>query len=268
MPSSQRCSLVPNDETKYIGGLQPTILSRTICGNSINTGDYTGNNANTSTRLLKTHRKINKIMDKLHANKVREIEYNKKIKRSRKDFGTNGANEDDEDENTTILDTNTAHVRTKEDEYTLSSNNALIGSKWSLERAIMLNGSYDELLSLSSQQQLGYNQYCKEKDELSQQINLSHKVASKQIYQAYLLTLNAMRQLSLPTHFIIDCMHIACQYAMNRDGFHVKGISTHHKEEDEDPPKESTNRLKEKKLQQKHKNKIQQIASRVQVLFN
>lgn len=265
LPSLQRCSLMPNDESKYIGGLQPTILSRNIFGNPLN-NEYSnnGSNINTSTRLLKTHRKINRVMDKLHATKVRELQYNRKIKRSNKDFGIK--EEEEEDATTTILDNNTVCIQTKKDEYASSFNNALIGSKWSLQRAVMLHGSYDESLSLSSQQQqLSYNQYCKEKDELSHQITSPNKIASQEVYHAYILTVNAIRQLLLPTHFITDCMHITCQYAMNRDGFHVKGISTRYKEEiDEDSISTSSisaSTVKEKKLQIKHKNKIQQIAS-------
>merc|ERR1711862_191487 len=162
-----------------IGGLQPTILARSIFGNPVSDSTTTssieggGTTGVSTTRLLKTHRKINRIIDKIHNSTIREDKYNNKrrllIKRSNKDFGIKQEEEEDLTEvERGITITDNACIRRKE---MISNNeNLLLKNKWSLDRALLLYGTYEEYISTKQQQEHNYNEYTKEKEEIMYQI--------------------------------------------------------------------------------------------------
>jgi len=82
--AAARTGLVPTDETKYLGGLQPTMLSRTPYGGSYGPGRaVNGETAMAESRirrrLLSTNRKLDKIMEEKHREQMEEARLARRV---------------------------------------------------------------------------------------------------------------------------------------------------------------------------------------------
>jgi transcription initiation factor TFIIIB Brf1 subunit/transcription initiation factor TFIIB len=118
-----RSGLVIVDESKWIGGMQPTMLGP-IFGSS-STGQ------STRKRLVSLNRKIDRSMEKMHSRAVETAKLSSQIRKKRK------LNQEEED-----------HVRPEFEQMVLQEEEdadrvkaALYAEKWSLDRAILLFGS-------------------------------------------------------------------------------------------------------------------------------
>jgi len=197
LSSSARCGLIRNDEKKYIGGLQPTILSRNDFG-----GCYHGisslksGSSRIRRNLSKTHRKIERMIEKKSLENVREMELERKLEKK---------------------------------EVKIEPDNVFATEKWSLSRALYLHGNEDEFGSFMPSQ--SYISYCKENQDALKQLDASNRNASLDVYRAYSLIISASKILSLPLNVREESIHLVCQYAMRRNGFNVKGVSKRSKED-------------------------------------
>lgn len=179
--SDARCGMVPNDESRYAGGMQPTSLSRrpfggsykmnvsddfSSSGNQESSGDgiYSGYEMNK--RLKRTHIRVEKMLQVQHTNQVREallarkILDRKKMELSAKSVEitstANSADPTDSRNNDNTMESERIQQEMKELEDKVSSisshhynkKSSLFKNKWSLERALLLHGSPMEASSV------------------------------------------------------------------------------------------------------------------------
>ena len=82
--AAARTGLVPTDETKYLGGLQPTMLSRNPYGGSYGPGrSANGETATTESRIRRklhsTNRKLEKLMQEKHREQMEEARLARRV---------------------------------------------------------------------------------------------------------------------------------------------------------------------------------------------
>jgi hypothetical protein len=79
LPSKSRSGMVAVDETKYIGGLQPTILSKDAFG-----GDSGGYKMTKIRRQLKaTNKRLDHIMEKVHKRALKDAKLERRVRLKR-----------------------------------------------------------------------------------------------------------------------------------------------------------------------------------------
>ena len=228
LPAAARCGLVPVDETKYIGGLQPTTLSKqpfggVVGGTAINGADGY-KLSSIRARLIATDRKLNRMTEKMHRRALEEAKLDLSIQQKRlreRTLLSNGnehADDEIDDDDESSVRPEYDHLILQEEEDAHRMHAALHTNKWSLSRAILLHGTADE------QEQLGEN-VCEEKYFLEKMDN-SLKAAAKDLYNAYSMISHAARCLNLPEKVLNETIHRLLRYASRRDGFLVKGVSS------------------------------------------
>ncbi|KAL7563204.1 hypothetical protein ACA910_014478 [Epithemia clementina (nom. ined.)] len=258
--ASNRCGLVPNNEARWIGGLQPTSLSKYICGRASSTSHATRK------QLIKNNQRMDRMVEKRHERDLKNaklsIQIRKKQKeqqqkirqRKRRRRYENGdeyeeEEEDDEeeennhynpyedDEEGPDIRPELEHLLVQEEETALAATAALYSDKWSLDRAIRLFGSGHEVASLADQPNGHHNNdehddqddHDATGDGLRQKLDSTLTNASQDLYAAYSMLSQCAQRLELPDRVTNEACALLCQYAARRDGFTVRGVSTQFK---------------------------------------
>ena len=195
---SARSGLVPVDESKYLGGLQPTTLSKHPFGGTTN-GGY--GLARIQKRLRATNRKLDTLMEKAHNDALKDAKINRIIRLRR--------GNDTEIEYEKFLP--------QEEEDIHRMHTALHADKWSLDRAILLHGGAHDHTSNDDQ--------IEEREELITRLDTRLKKASKDLYTAYRLITEAAQRLHLPDKVTNEAVHRLVKIVTRRDGLNVKGVS-------------------------------------------
>lgn len=206
LPAAARCGMVPVDETRYLGGLQPTTLSLHV---------YGGGSCAIRKRLFATNRKLDFMMQKQHA---RALTTAKLSRQARKRLLTV---EDDSWEEVDSVRPDYDRLLLQEEEQAQRTKDALYAEKWSINRAILLHGQGEES---STHGPLHYGEEGRE--ELLQQLDAPLQKAAADLYQAYTMLQAASQKLHLPDRVLHEATAMMCRYATSRDGITVKGVSS------------------------------------------
>ncbi|CAJ1950548.1 unnamed protein product [Cylindrotheca closterium] len=199
--SSARSGMVAVDESKYIGGLQPTTLSKLPFGGSTS-GGY--GLAKIQRRLRTTNRRLDMLMEKQHKHELKDAKMEREI-HTKKD-------KHNHPERYHVL-----HEEHDEDDAGIAQRHAALhNEKWSLDRAMLLYGNDQEESTSSS---------AEDREELKSRLDLSLQTASRDLYNAYTNTTLAIQDLDLPDKVRQEIIHRLVRYAIQRDGLTVKGVS-------------------------------------------
>ena len=247
LPSKSRSGLVPVDETKYVGGLQPTILSKSAFGD--NAGGY--KMALIRKQLKSTNKKLDHLMGKAHKRALHDAQLDRRV-RLKKEGGTNTNNIADTDFNSSVRpEFDMIVVQEEEDAHRLQA--AIYADKWSLDRAIMLHGTSQDSFGGKNYSEMGEN-----REDVLSQMDSKLKTASRDLYYSYTLITSAARKINIPSRVIDEAIHRLVRYITRRDGYSVKGVSSRLSKENKNERKEerkaATVRLREY-------NKVKQISS-------
>lgn len=252
-----RSGMIPNNEAKYIGGLQPTTLSRSVY-NGTNGVRKQGPSAITSSniaqRLRKAHRKIDHRMEQQNKIAMKNATLNLQLLRKRQrqelerreattttttdadtentDTVTATLNDDEDYDNDDLPDYGSnfewmeERVCTKSDyenlvqeqeRYVVQQRQALYANKWSLDRA--------KLLFVDSHPTgNGNNHHEHSMDEIESDPVLY--AAAQDLFTCYTMICSACTTLQLPITIVDESAALMSQYASRRDGLKVKGIAS------------------------------------------
>lgn len=194
--SNARSGLVPVDETKYFGGLQPTTLSKQPFGGHT-TGGY--GLAKMQKRLRTTNRKLDALMEKAHKQELKHAKIQRNIRKQQKRPYYMLQEEDDEG---------------NEDVHRMQA--ALYAEKWSLDRAILVHGTDDEQRD---------NNNNGSREDLLATLDSALQKAAKDLYTAHSIITKAAQSLHMPDRVTNEIVHRLVRYATQRDGLSVKGVS-------------------------------------------
>ncbi|KAI2488641.1 TFIIB zinc-binding [Fragilaria crotonensis] len=178
LPSGARSGLVVVDESKYLGGLQPTILSKHVYGNCPMASATT----NIRKSLNATNRKMDRYMEKEQKRALQRAKLSLALKRKQIDVG----------EESDVRPEHDAMLLHEEQE-SERAYSALFREKWSLQRALLLHGhDLDESASPSSSS----SSLLEERAELVARLDKTLKRASYDLYTAYTILQHAAQRLN------------------------------------------------------------------------
>jgi len=233
LPNSARCGLVPTNESRYVGGLQPTSYSRHVFGGAYGAGVGSSrcSSINNVRRLLRTNHKIDKMIEKIEGDKLKEAQMAREImikrRKERKEIKIETTKDASLPDG--VTSSSNAMVVTEEDEAaddvdadaesSFNRLNVFNNEKWSIDRAIVLHGGPNDCCG-------GQIMRDQEQRSLLKRMNKAENIASLDVFQAYKIMQNANAKLSLPDKVIVECTNFMCQYAARRNGFHVKGVKS------------------------------------------
>eukprot|EP00934_Nitzschia_sp_Nitz4_P001330 Nitzschia sp. Nitz4//scaffold126_size65214//45593//47623//NITZ4_006161-RA/size65214-processed-gene-0.92-mRNA-1//-1//CDS//3329534704//1330//frame0 len=205
LPSSSRSGLVAVDESKYLGGLQPTTLSKNAFGGESSKGGSAL--ARVRKRLRVTNLRLDYMMEKMHSKAMEQVHLERKIRRS----------------NPSAPVTSDPHIRPELENLVLQEetdahrcHTVLYAQKWSLDRAILLHGSAQEQRSVAPA----------EEENLQEHMDATLRKASKDLYTAYYMIGQAAKALDLPDQVQREVSHRLAQFVTHRDGFRIAGIAS------------------------------------------
>uniref|UniRef100_A0A7S3L342 TFIIB-type domain-containing protein n=1 Tax=Amphora coffeiformis TaxID=265554 RepID=A0A7S3L342_9STRA len=205
-----RCGLVPNDEKQWIGGLQPTTLSKYVFGGA------TLHSSRMRKTLIKCNQIIERKIEKRYVQERKEAQMDAQIrKRKRREEGFMGDDDDEDDDmkpkfEKFVLD---------EDDSALTRTAALYDEKWSLSRCLQLFGRPEEQISITSDEHQTI-------EDLRQNLDSVLTAASKQLYCAYSILIKAGRILRLPESVLNDAANYLSGYAARKDSLAVRGVAS------------------------------------------
>jgi hypothetical protein len=241
-----RSGMVATDETKYVGGLQPTTVSRYVFGQSRGSFGDTGSARSNgiAQRLAKANRCIDKLMEQRHKTAFTNAALNLKLLRKRRK--QQQQQEQAQDAATTDTDTiNTDTAATtiddvgpdygssviwmeerpefeqqllEQEELVARKRHALFADKWSLERAKQWH-SHTTPNDMSSPATHPGDLAELPRDE-------ALWTAARDLYACHQMLVRAGTTLQLPVTVTDEAATLLCQYAARRDGLKVKGIAT------------------------------------------
>lgn len=207
-----RCGLVPNDETKWIGGLQPTMLSKHVSGGA------TQRSSSMRKTLIKCNHMMERNIEKRHAQARKEAQMDAQIrKRKRREERLL----DDDDNDADIKPNFEKFVVIDEDDTALTKTAALYSEKWSLSRCLLLFGTSEEQMAVQSSD--GEHQAI---EGLRRNLDNVLTAASKQLYCAYTILTRTGRVLRLPESVLNDATQYLSGYAARKDSLAVRGVSS------------------------------------------
>jgi len=270
-PSNARSGLVAVDETRYVGGLQPTLLSTDAFG--ANVGGY--KLANIRKQLKTTNRRLDHLVQKAHKRALQDarLERRVRLKMEKTNSASNGNTNSNTNSNSNEEHDHDTHdpigrpefdmVVLQEEEDLNRLQAAIYADKWSLDRAIFLHGNSTEETDAAATATATGSGTANREDLLST-MDKPLRDASRDLYTAYAMITRAARTLTLPNRVVDESVHRLVQYAVRRDGFSVRGVSsrlpkaananTNNGKEDKDQRKIAAKRLREY-------NKAKQISS-------
>jgi transcription initiation factor TFIIIB Brf1 subunit/transcription initiation factor TFIIB len=212
LPSKSRSGRVPVDESKYIGGLQPTILSKSAYGE--NGGGY--KLAKIRKQLKSTNNKLDHLMQKAHQKAVQDAMLERKLRLKQKRLNGLHHSHHSHDDGEQSLRPEFEHLILREEEEAHRMQAALYADKWSLDRALVLYGTSSDNSERGGE----------DKKELLARMDSTLKKSSKELYTAYSMLTVAAQKLHLPERVMNEVVHQLVRYAARKDGFTVKGVST------------------------------------------
>jgi len=261
MPSGARSGLVAVDESKYVGGLQPTILSKDAFGT--NSGGF--KMTKIRRQLKTTNKRLDHYMEKAHKRALQDARLERRVrlkrekeKQSGDDSGT-GTGEDGSE-----FDDTHPEVRPEFDMVVLQEEQdmnrlqaAIYADKWSLDRAIFLHG--DSTDASHRERAMSDLHVGESREDLLSHMDKTVKDASRDLYNAYSMIIEATTKLDLPHRVVNESTHRLVRYATRRDGLPVKGVSSrlpkeNGKEDNKEARKIAATRLREY-------NKMKQVCS-------
>jgi len=196
--SSARCGTVPVNESKYIGGLEPTTMTNSIYGEHYGHGsaELAAKEAKVRRSLIKTHRVVEAFIEKRWKKNLED----RKLDR--------------------IVDSDVRPDARGEEKMEREEESRFISEKWSVDRALLLHGTPDELPS----QEDVKNQ----REYLSKKMDASQRKTSLDVYHAYKLVKGALQRLHLidNTQVFTEIIEMVCRYASTKKSFSVRGVST------------------------------------------
>lgn len=231
-PAPARCGLIPVDETLYIGGLQPTKLSK-YCFSGSTSGSKTSpallGNAHLQKRLVAANHRIDRRMEKAHARAITNAQLTLRLrqKRRRRVSLQDSDKDNDEDVDTDTdtdehiheddgIPTGLEQLLVRDEQEVARMRSALYADKWSLQRAIRL----------CSQDSSGEGEKWEEQEDSAPKLDTTLQRASEDLFCAYTMLSVAAKRLDLPDRVTHEATQMLCQYASRRDGLKVKGIET------------------------------------------
>ena len=210
LPSAARSGLVAVDESKYIGGLQPTTLSKHAFGGESHGGFGV---ARIRKRLKATNRKLDHMMEKIHTKALDEAKLDRRIRLKR----------NREQRDSSYDDSSSSSIRPEMDNLVLQEeeeahrlHTALYAEKWSLDRAIMLYGLAHEQSYATDEQ----------REDLESSLDSSLRKASHELYTAYSMLRQAANSLELPDRVRIEAASRLVRFVTKRDGFRISGLAS------------------------------------------
>lgn len=234
-PAVARCGMVPVDESKYLGGLQPTNLSKAPYGGHV-VSSCVGGGASTALkltmmrkRLQTTNRKLDALMGQRHARALENARISRAIRKRKLAQANNinmNPNETDQSDLDSIMTTDddvrpefeSLLIQEEEDAHRMQAT--LNADKWSLRRAILLHGQHESFDGTDEDATQS------ERDDLQQRLDSKLRKASADLYVAYQMLVDSSRRLQLPDRVTHEATNMLCRYVAQRDGFHVKGVSS------------------------------------------
>lgn len=215
--TSGRSGLVPVDESRYVGGLQPTSLSKNPFGQNSSGGGYK------MTKLRKqlscTNRKLDNLMAKTHKRALNDAQLDRKVRLKKEKENASKTSILSEDVDSSVQpELDMVILQEEEDAQRLQS--AIYTNKWSLDRAILLNDTSQDVQKTHALEEDGH------RDFLLSQMDTKSRNASRDLYNSYSMTTQAARKLKLPSQVINQAINLLVSYVTRRDGFLVKGISS------------------------------------------
>jgi len=245
-PLAARCGMVPNDETRWVGGLEPTTLSSNVFGGrscfaaSTSSAKSTDNGSssevllNPAKKLKRVHLKIHKLLEKAHKESMRDVDLTRKLilkrweerkEQQRQQQTQVTPMKDEEEHNNTmiLLDMNEMEAKHFMQD-TMSSTEVEESKRWSLERAIQLHkyelNHYDDLDDIYRQKPPSFLDVKKPQDDTDDISKLSstEKRHLRDLYTIYQLVHNGSAQLGLPTTLVAAIMKTTCHYATITNG--------------------------------------------------
>ena len=218
LPSKSRSGLVAVDETKYIGGLQPTILSKDAFGQNCGGWKMT----KLRQQLKTTNKRLDHIMEKVHKRALQDAKLERRVRLKReadhkKAGGTRPRVRSRAFENDPAVRPEFDMIVLQEEEDENKLHAAIYADKWSLDRAIYLHGTGDE----GNHLQMGES-----REDLLSSMDRTLRDASQDLYTSYSMITEAARSLRLPNRVMDESVHRLVRYVTRRDGFTVKGVSS------------------------------------------
>lgn len=203
--SGARSGLVVVDDARYLGGLQPTTLSKQVFGGS------TGHSNLTRKRLLAANHRLDRTMEKMHAQSLKTAKLSHRA-RKRKLLGDE---ESDIDMDHVRPEYEQMLIQEEEDAHRVQA--ALQADKWSLQRAIRLFAPSEQVSALNQDEEI---------EDLNKRLSAPLKRASQDLYCAHAMLLEAAQTLHLPDRVSNEATTMLCRYASRRDGLTVRGVAS------------------------------------------
>lgn len=203
------------DESRWNGGLEPTSLGPVF-------GGYSGDAERNRKRLNKVKKAVDFWMNRDFERRVNDSRLAIQIKGKRRNKSTG------DEQDWTELGTNEHEqiARQRIDDLQ-SSEKMLVSEKWSLDRALLLHGSDDEIPDryTGGAKPRDLEQ---ERDSLLKRMDISQRKASADLYKNYSLLRGAIRRLNLQQNvgIVAEAMDVICKYVNLKGAFTVKGVST------------------------------------------
>jgi transcription initiation factor TFIIIB Brf1 subunit/transcription initiation factor TFIIB len=211
--SGARSGLVVVDDARYLGGLQPTTLSKQVFGGS------TANSNMTRKRLLAANHRLDRTMEKMHAQSLKTAKLSHRARKRKTNLQDNEESDIDTDmDNSVRPEYEQMLIQEEEDAHRVQA--ALQADKWSLQRAIRLFAPSSDQVSTN------LNNQEEEIEDLNKRLSAPLKRASQDLYTAYAMLLAAAQTLHLPDRVSNEATTMLCRYASRRDGITVRGVAS------------------------------------------
>ncbi len=239
------------DEQRWRGGLEPTSIGQVFGGS------YSGDAERQRKKLNNVKRVVDHWVDKQFEKRVEESRLAMKVREKKKQRG-----EIDDDEFTNLGTNEHEMIVRQRDQIESDSNTVLVSEKWSLDRALLLHGSSDELPRIYTEYNPLTGRQPKDPDEerdiLLKRMDATQKKASVSLYKAHSLIQGALRRLNLSESVGVyaEIMDVVCRYVNIKGSFTVKGVSSRIDSKSNSDSKKSAN-----VEQQRNYNKARQMAA-------
>jgi len=247
LPSNSRSGLVPVDERKYVGGLQPTTLSKNAFGE--NSGGY--KMTKIRKQLKTTNKRLDHLMCKVHKRALYDSQIDRRV-RLKKEIEKEGEGDiGNLDFNSSVRpEFDMIVVQEEEDARRLQA--AIYADKWSLDKAVLLYGTSEDYRGKN------YSEVGDNREDLLSQMDTKLRIVSRDLYYSYSMLTEAARKLNLPIRVTDQAIHRLVHYVTRRDGFLVKGVSSRLSKGNRN---ESTEDRKAAAVRLREYNKVKQMTS-------
>jgi transcription initiation factor TFIIIB Brf1 subunit/transcription initiation factor TFIIB len=249
LASMQRCGMVATDERLFVGGLEPTTLSKQPFGGPLLNGrpkavvsapvrraakaeSFTNSMMVKPTSMMHQlrlmHRKIEFILEKDEKDRIKDAELAKKImakrrleKKFERECKTTDGHEEDNVLPASLLPSSTEYNELPHDNDDVAFARAT--DKWSLDHALLLLGTNHGLHSdLPPRLQRELEQ---RREELETRLTRTETESLQDVFLAYSIIHSACQSLNCASKVVQEAASLSCRYASKMNGFRVKGFS-------------------------------------------